>query len=166
MANAKLTALTNLAAPIGTDIIYVVDDPGASPISKKATLASLPDALGLGTGNNVVFTGVSTTGGFLNVGAPSELTIDTGVITVTRSNHTVETESGAGSDALTDIQGGSVGDILILSAADNAHTVTVTDGTGTIRCEGDFDLDHTTDSITFIKRATYWDELARSNNAA
>ena len=166
MADAKLTALTNLAAPISTDIIYVVDDPGTTPIGKKATIASLPDALGLGTGDDVVFNGVSANGGFLNIGSPSELTIDTGVITVTQSFHTVDTESDAGGDALTDIQGGSVGDILILSAEDGARTVTVTDGVGTIRCAGDFALDNTSDTITFVKKATVWWEISRSDNAA
>ena len=41
MAKTKVTALTLLAAPIGTDILLVIDDPGGSPISKKATIASV-----------------------------------------------------------------------------------------------------------------------------
>ena len=39
---SKLTALTNLAVPGTDDIFYVVDDPGGSPLSRKATLGSLP----------------------------------------------------------------------------------------------------------------------------
>ncbi len=41
MADTKVTALTVLADPLGTDILLVVDDPGGSPISKKITVAAL-----------------------------------------------------------------------------------------------------------------------------
>lgn len=40
MANTKVSALT-AATPISTDIIYLVDDPGGTPVSKKATVANL-----------------------------------------------------------------------------------------------------------------------------
>lgn len=45
MADTKTTALTALTAPATTDIIYIVDDPGGTPISKKITLADLAKAL-------------------------------------------------------------------------------------------------------------------------
>jgi len=35
MADTKLTALDAITATAGTDIIYIVDDPGGSPLSKK-----------------------------------------------------------------------------------------------------------------------------------
>ena len=38
MADAKVTSLTSLAAPSLDDILYVVDDPAGTPISKKATI--------------------------------------------------------------------------------------------------------------------------------
>jgi hypothetical protein len=41
MANAKITQLTELTAPIATDIIPIVDDPGGSPETKKVTLANI-----------------------------------------------------------------------------------------------------------------------------
>ncbi len=42
MADAKITALCALgAAPLGTDIIAIVDDPGGTPITKKLTIANL-----------------------------------------------------------------------------------------------------------------------------
>lgn len=41
MANTKVTELTLLADPIGTDILLVIDNPGGSPISKKATITSV-----------------------------------------------------------------------------------------------------------------------------
>lgn len=50
-ADTKVTGLTELAAtPDGSDILYIVDDPGGTPISKKITvdnlLGSKADALG------------------------------------------------------------------------------------------------------------------------
>ena len=40
MADAKLTALNDIgAALVSTDIFYVVDDPGGTPLSRKATFA-------------------------------------------------------------------------------------------------------------------------------
>ncbi len=40
MADAKVSALST-ATPVGTDVIYLVDDPGGTPSSKKATVASI-----------------------------------------------------------------------------------------------------------------------------
>jgi len=39
MADQKLTALTAITVLVGTDIIYVVSDPGGSPLSRKITKA-------------------------------------------------------------------------------------------------------------------------------
>lgn len=41
MADSKLTALTANTAPASTDILYIVDDPGGSPLSQKITWANL-----------------------------------------------------------------------------------------------------------------------------
>lgn len=41
MADTKTTALTENTAPVSTDIMYMVDDPGSSPLSQKMTLATL-----------------------------------------------------------------------------------------------------------------------------
>lgn len=38
MADQKLTALTLETNPSGDDLLYIVDDPGGTPISKKVTL--------------------------------------------------------------------------------------------------------------------------------
>lgn len=50
MADAKLTALTANSAPVGTDIVYLVDDPGGTPLSQKMTLTTLKTALQSGGG--------------------------------------------------------------------------------------------------------------------
>ena len=41
MADSKLTALTENTTPSKDDLIYLVDNPGGSPISKKVTMANL-----------------------------------------------------------------------------------------------------------------------------
>lgn len=46
MADTKLTALTATTSPASTDIVYVVVDPGTTPVSKKSTLANLRSAIG------------------------------------------------------------------------------------------------------------------------
>lgn len=49
MADAKITALTELAAtPETTDILPIVDDPGGSPVTKKITVANLMAAASSG----------------------------------------------------------------------------------------------------------------------
>lgn len=50
MANTKLTGLTATTAPLTTDIIYVVVDPGGTPASRKVTFANVDKALNAGAG--------------------------------------------------------------------------------------------------------------------
>lgn len=45
MADTKTTALTEITAPAATDLVYVVGDPGTTPVSRKATLATLRKTL-------------------------------------------------------------------------------------------------------------------------
>lgn len=104
------------------------------------------------------------TRGKLGLGASSTLTIASGAITVTKAHHTVETETGAGSDDLDTISGGADGDFLILRAVNGAHTVTLKDGTGNLKLEGDCALDNAEDCIELISDGTSWYEVARSNN--
>jgi len=41
LANQKITQLTELTAPITTDMLAIVDDPGGSPVTKKVQAGSL-----------------------------------------------------------------------------------------------------------------------------
>lgn len=41
MANEKVTALTELITPASNDILYIVDDPAGTPLSKKISRANL-----------------------------------------------------------------------------------------------------------------------------
>lgn len=103
--------------------------------------------------------------GALVLDVATECTISSGVITVSNSYHSVDTEASAATDDLDTINGGSEGYILVLSAEDSARTVVCKDGTGNLHLVGDFSMDIITDTITLISTGTYWLELSRSNNA-
>ena len=45
MADAKITALTNLATPAGADLFVIVDDVAGTPTTKKATLSAVEAVL-------------------------------------------------------------------------------------------------------------------------
>lgn len=64
-----------------------------------------------------------TVGGVLNVGAASELTIAAGVVTVTRSSHTIDTEADAASDDLVTINGLEAGGVYVLRVENPARSV-------------------------------------------
>lgn len=97
----------------------------------------------------------------------AELTIASGVITVTSSFHPVDTESNAATDDLVTINGGTDGMRVVLTAADNNRTIVVKDSTGNIQCAGDHSLDTVADTIELMYHAgiSQWIELCRSNNA-
>jgi len=106
----------------------------------------------------------------LVVPASTELTIDTGVITVTGVNNRVDTEGDAASDDLDTINGGENGMIIILRAAHSSRTVTVkhlTVPSGNIQCGTDFALDNEADTMMLMYSDQYavWLELARNDNA-
>lgn len=98
MADTKTTALTASSGLAAADLLYVVDDPGGTPASQKATftqvltlIAANLASLGLGTGNSPQFTAI-------NLGHASDTTItrvSAGVVAVEGSN--VLLASGLGS---------------------------------------------------------------------
>lgn len=101
----------------------------------------------------------------INIGEVKELTIAVGVVAMTQSYHTVDTEADAGTDDLDTINGGSIGDILFIRAASTDRTVVVKDTTGNLLLEGDCSLDYGGDFIVLLRTdATFWCELSRSNN--
>ena len=107
-----------------------------------------------------------TLGGKLNLGSATELTIANGAITITKSFHTVDTESNAESDDLTTINGGAEGDILLLKLQSTTRTVTVKDNDN-LKLAGDFTLSSWQDTIVLMyysTGSTGWIELTRSNN--
>lgn len=96
----------------------------------------------------------------------SELTIASGVITVTTSAHKVDTEADAATDDLDTINGGTTGQILVLSAMNGGRTVVCKDNTGNLLLSADMTLDNTTDTLMLIYSGSNWYEIARSDNGA
>lgn len=101
------------------------------------------------------------------LGSPTELTISGGIITVTQSNHTVDTENDDADDDLDTINGGIDGMLLILRSVDSARDVTLKDGADNLILAGDFTLSHQYDRIELIYDATQsaWTERSRSDNS-
>jgi len=95
-----------------------------------------------------------------------ELTVASGVITVTDSVHAVDTESNGATDDLDTISGGSEGQIVILKSAANGRDTTLKDAVDNLFLAGDFTLSHTQDRITLQYDSTLsgWIELSRSDN--
>lgn len=112
-------------------------------------------------------TAAATVGKFLGFTAASTLPIASGVVTATQSSHSIDTESAAASDDLDTISGGAGEQILIIRAANDAHTVVVKHGTGNIYLTGaaDFSLDHSKDRLMLQKFGSDWVEIGRGNNA-
>jgi len=99
----------------------------------------------------------------------TELTIASGVITITQGNHTVDVEGGvAASDELTTINGGTEGDLLIIRPASADRTIQVMGEEDNIFlnpafADGTYDMDAATDMLLLVKRSdTEWQELGRS----
>jgi len=95
-----------------------------------------------------------------------ELVVDYASPTGCKSSYQrVETQGAAATDDLDSIDGGTEGDLIILTAQNDAHTVVVKDTTGNLRLAGaDMSLDSADDTITLLYDGTNWLEMARSNN--
>jgi len=94
--------------------------------------------------------------------AAATLTIAGGIVTKTQSNHSIDTEGGAASDDLDTINGGVVGDWLILRPANDGRTVVVKNGTGNINLAGaDFTMDNTRDRLVLLYDGSNWIEISR-----
>ena len=104
---------------------------------------------------------------FVKTTDEKEITISGGVIDVTQSYHTIETEGAAATDDINTINAETLEDntILILRATSSTRTVVLKDDVDNLRLAGDCTLDHSRDTITLIGNGGLWYELARSNNA-
>jgi hypothetical protein len=121
----------------------------AATASTGTSGATVPLLNGANThsGRITASAGVTISSGDLRM-TPTALTIAAGVITVTGSYHTVDTEAAAAIDDLDTINGGSDGQILILKCAIGSRDVVVKNNTGNIRTGGaDFTLVTTRDRI-------------------
>ena len=86
-------------------------------------------------GSNFDFTGTNTFAGKVAFKDDGELTIATGAVTITGTVHTVDTESDAATDDLATINGGSDGEIVVISPENAARTVVLVDS-GNIQLPG------------------------------
>ena len=129
---------------------------GASSLTNALTISS--------TGLASFSAGVTVSGGITTLGSFSELTINSGQITVTQSVHTVDTEGDAASDDLETINGGTTGSILVLKSVTGSRHVVLKDGTDNLRLNGDCELGISNDTITLMKVSTVWREMSRSLN--
>jgi hypothetical protein len=103
--------------------------------------------------------------------ASSELTISSGSITPTSATHSVDTESDASSDDLTNIETTNHPDgrFLLIRAENSARTVVVkhqAGGTGQISTtnDEDYSLDDTNKFILLKRNGSDWEEVFRSHN--
>ena len=98
--------------------------------------------------------------GKLKTGLGPELTLDGGEVDATCSIHRIDTESDAASDDLVTINGGSLGDRLMIVAADDARTVVAKDGSGNLVLGADRTLDSTAETLVLEKRGDgNWHQL-------
>lgn len=106
-------------------------------------------------------------GNFLNIGSPGTALILTGnTVTVTRSWHNISATGTNAQRSLRTINGGSVGDVLVLQVDPaSPGTVIIDDNSGNIQSAGNFTLSNVKDKIGLIYDGTDWCELFRSNNA-
>lgn len=104
------------------------------------------------TGNNT-FSGTTTFSGIVKYTDDGELTISSGAITITGSNHTVDTESDASTDDLDTINGGVDGARLVIRTENSSRDVVLKDGTGNIETPDGNDI--TLDAIENAAELSY-----------
>jgi hypothetical protein len=98
----------------------------------------------------------------------STLTIASGVITVTGTNHAVDTEAAAATDNLDTINGGLSQQILILKSANDARDIVITSGVGNIiNPEGlSIVLKDTDDNVVLKYDGSNWIVISYSNQSS
>jgi hypothetical protein len=105
----------------------------------------------------------------MRVSIGPELTISGGVVAVTQSRHSIDTESDAASDDLDTINGGIAGQVYFLTAEDDGRTVVVKHGSGNIECPGAADISLAEDDdfvialYTGSKFVVLWQRLLAGN---
>ena len=114
---------------------------------------------------NNTFSGTNTFTGKIVYPDDGELTIVSGVITVTGVYHTVDTEGDAATDDLVTINGGADGQILILRTENDARDV-VLKSTGNIDLVADVTLSSTDSPVELIYDGALSKWLQRSATAA
>jgi hypothetical protein len=156
-ASALITA--SIASSISDgDLTHSVD--GNSVFDALALKAPINSPVFTGTGsiptlyiNNLIMPFISI------------LTIASGVITVTGTYHSVDTEGGAASDDLDTIDGATAtGQIIILRSTLSTRDIVVKNGTGNIQCGADRTLNTKEDRIMLMWSGIAWIMLSYADN--
>lgn len=103
--------------------------------------------------------------GFFGFGSSSGVVLSSGVVTLSKSYTKIDTEGGAASDDLDCLNGGSIGDVVIISSVASTRDVVVKDGV-CIKLAGnaDFTLDSNVDTLTLLRLDSGgWLELSRAD---
>lgn len=103
--------------------------------------------------------------GSVSVGQGSEVTIASGVITVTDSYHKVDTEGDASSDNLDTINGGQIGQMLFLRQVDSGRDVVLTESGNIILPGSTFTLSNAADLCLLLYTGSNWQMVSTSDNA-
>lgn len=166
--DATVTAQNDAA-----DVLFrLINNTRASALGSAAYVSSFTGAKLSDDGSiNYATVDVDKLTGLERLPPATVLTIAAGVITVTQSFHTVDTEGGAGTDDLVTItpsswmnSGAPV--FLNLRAASSARDVVLKDGTGNLRLTADFTMTHSDDWIELVYENSVWKEVSRSDNTA
>jgi len=102
----------------------------------------------------------------------SEVTIASGVASISAGFHAIDTESDAASDDLDTINSATgyshaAGTLFAFHPANAGRTIVAKDGTGNLSIAGDFAMDDQEDTLLLVSNgANGWYELARSNSSA
>jgi len=160
--DAETTFRRNDANTDWVQILPVIDESVGTHASTKITgLATQTQALAM---NSNAITNVS----LLSYGNILELTIATGTVVRTISNHLIDTQSNDPTDDLDTVTGFSPGDVLFLKSANSNRDPTIKDtagGTGEMLTAGDFTLDNDADIMQLKALGGSWLEISRSSNA-
>ncbi len=105
----------------------------------------------------------------LDLGAAVNLSIVANDVTVTTSNHTIDTENDDATDNLEFLEGVANGDILFFTSLSSARDPTLVDSTannGAVNAAGNFTFDSNYDCMLIKKypASALWQEVSRSNN--
>ena len=123
------------------------------------------DAAGnLAMSGDLTVAGITQAMGLFGLGAPSVVEISSGAITITQSHHLIDTEGLVAADDLTTINGGQVGDLLVLRVVSTARKTTLKDNVGNIRCGGDFQLANTSYIAVLLLEDNGWKCIAKMAN--
>lgn len=130
---------------------------------------TLTVSLGFSTEKSISYDSIRSAGKF-SIGKTSELTIASGVVTVTGGKHTIDSEGDASSDDLNTINGGIDGAVVMIQPANGSRTINVKHLTGNINLSGnqDYVMDEIDKMIFLAYDATnsQWWEIARKDGNA